>query len=154
MKKYFSLNRIIGLASLLVFVLFVTFGSSLSLANGILFFVLGMIMSVAAFVVINMNIPLGWDSCWLTLPPFIAIMALCDIVLGWDVYLPFLFCGIFSVALSSSVKLIAFENSKTKAEKGSLPSISSLIPVFRIFGTAAVTTLLFVCICGFVEVFI
>ena len=154
MKKYFSLNRIIGLASLLVFVLFVTFGSSLGLASGILFFFLGVVMSAAAFVVINMNLPLAWDSCWLNLPPFIAIMVLCDLILGWDVYLPFLFCGIFSVALSAAAKHIALENSKTKAEKGSLPSFVSFIPVLRIFGSAAVTTLLFVCICGFVEVFI
>ena len=137
---------------MLVFTLFVTFGSSLSVPKGILFFVLGLIISAIAFYIMNINIPVAWDSCWLSIAPFIAIMVLCSVILGWDIYLPFLICGMFSVALSAASKQIRKDS--TKPDSQGVPSLKSFFSVLIIFGTAAASALLFVCICGFVEVFI
>lgn len=139
---------------MLVFVLFVTFGSSLTLAKGILFFVLGLVISGAAFYIINLNLPAAWDDCWLNMVPFIGIMVLCSLILGWDVYLPFLVCGLLSVAVSAAAKYIRKASLKEPGEKAPALTVKKAFPVLKIFGTVAASVLLFVCICGFVEVFI
>ena len=154
MKNYFSLNRIIGLCSMLVFVLFVTFGSSLTFAKGILFFLLGLIISGAAFYIINLSVPKAGDECWLAMTPFVGIMVLCSMILGWDVYLPFILCGFFALAMSASARYI--RKTSVKYSKDAPPELTfkSTFPLFKILGTSAASALMFVCICGFVEVLV
>ncbi len=153
MKNYFSLNRIIGLCSMLVFVLFVTFGSSLTLAKGILFFLLGLIISGAAFYIINLSVPKAGDECWLAMTPFVGIMVLCSMILGWDVYLPFIVCGFSALAMSAASRHIR----KASVKQGdAAPELTfkSIFPLLKIFGMSAASALMFICICGFVEVLV
>jgi hypothetical protein len=139
---------------MLVFVLFVTFGSSLTLAKGILFFLLGLIISGAAFYIVNLSIPKSWDDCWLVMTPFVGIMVLCSVILGWDVYLPFILCGFFALAMSASTKYIRKSGSKQQGDSAPELTFKSTFPLFKILGTSAASALMFVCICGFVEVLV
>ncbi len=154
MKNYFSLNRIIGLCSMLVFVLFVTFGSSLTLAKGVLFFILGLIISGAAFYIINLSVPKAGDECWLAMTPFVGVMVLCSMILGWDVYLPFIICGFAALAMSASSRYIRKASAKQQGDAAPELTFKSVFPLLKIFGTSAAAALMFVCICGFVEVLV
>ncbi len=139
---------------MLVFVLFVTFGSSLTLAKGILFFLLGLIISAAAFYIINLSVPKAGDECWLVMAPFVGIMVLCSIILGWDVYLPFIICGLAALAMSAASRHIRKASAKQQGDEAPEMTFKSLIPLLKIFGMSAASALMFICICGFVEVLV
>lgn len=151
-RNYFSVNRIVGLVSLIVFTLFVSFGSSLSVGKAILFFFLGLIISCVSFYLVNIAVPKDADESWLAIAPFIFIMALCSI-LGWDVRLPFLYCGFIAVGLTAA-KIIAGKKDLDTVDSVRTVSTEDLLSVFKIMGLCLASSLLFTVVCAFVEVFI
>ncbi len=151
-RNYFSVNRTVGLVSLIVFTLFVSFGSSLTVGKAILFFFLGLAISGISFYLINIVIPKESDSSWLAIAPFIVIMLICSFV-GWDVRLPFLYCGLIAVGLSAAKDFLSRKDTDP-VDSVRTVSTEELLPIFKIIGFCLISCLLFTVVCAFVEVFI
>lgn len=150
MKSYFSQNRTAGLVSLIVFVLCITFGSSMSLSHGLLFFLLGLIISAASFYAINLIVTMKDDESWLALVPFAVMAVLTSLLLGWDINLPFLLCGLLAVGVSAvNERISRIREKKTDSDI----TFAEFSPVLLILGVILLSSALFICICAFVKVF-
>lgn len=153
--KYFSVNRIIGLLSMLLFIVMVTFSGYLNFVPGFIFFILGTIISCISFFILNKSISLSEDGCWLILAVFVVLMALCRLFLNWDFHLPFFISGLIAMACSSAVSIIRNTNIKNpQPAKSFQAAFFKWFDLIKLFATVFVVLILIICVCVFAGVMV
>lgn len=153
--KYFSINRIIGLVCMLLFVFIVTFSSNMNFVQGLIFFILGTIISVVSFYLLNKCISVSNDDCWLRLAAFVLMMILCKIFLRWDFHFPFFIAGLLAMSCCAAVNIVReIEVKNPKPSTSVQTSFFKWFELIKLFAIVFAVLLLMICICVFVGVMV
>ncbi len=103
-------NSVVGIASLVVFMIFGIVGISGGVLKYVLFGFLHLLLAAATFVLMSFAIEGQGKNrkdghyFWCDLAPFALILILAKLVAGWDFYIIFYFIGMVYVALNETLR--------------------------------------------------
>lgn len=103
-------NSVVGIASLVVFMIFGISGVSGGVLKYVLFGFLHLLLAAATFVLMTFAIEGQGKNrkdghyFWCDLAPFALILILAKLVAGWDFYIVFYFLGVVYVTLNETLR--------------------------------------------------
>lgn len=103
-------NSVVGIASLVVFMIFGVVGINGGVLKYVLFGFLHLLLAAATFVLMSFSIEgqgknrKNGHYFWCDLAPFALIIVLAKLVAGWDFYIIFYFLGMVYVTLNETLR--------------------------------------------------